>query len=159
MAESNHSGGSRNDQTHIADNISAVKRKGKSPHFSKQQGTNKYEPASSEAGPSNPKRNRRNCANRGKKPQGDSHHHSHLASRLKLNGEAAAVQQRAAEHPSIAEPGTLVGYPSRALPTQTIASFSTQGITYVSKPKHSHAQTFTGQPSKPGPATLPEARS
>src|ERR1700678_4411415 len=143
LAEFDRSGGSRNDQTHIADKISAVKRKGKSPHFSKQQGTNRYKPALSEAGPSNSKRNRRNRANRGKKPHGDSHHHSHLASRLEMNDEAAAVQQRTAVYPSIAQPGTLVGYPSRAQPSQTVVSFSMQGITYVSKPKHSHAQTFT----------------
>jgi hypothetical protein len=146
------------DQTHIADKISAVKRKGKSPHFSKQQGTNKYELALSEAGPSNTKRNRKNCAHRGKKPQGDQSHHSYLASWLEMNVEATAMQQWAAEHPSIAQSGTLVGYPSRAIPSQTIASFFTQGITYVSKPKHSHVQTFTGQPSELGPATLPEAR-
>ena len=73
------------------------------------------------------------------------------------------MQQRAAVSPSIARTGTLVDNPSRALPNQTVASFTPRGITeYVpqaSKSKHSRAKAFTGQPSKPGPATLPEARS
>ena len=73
------------------------------------------------------------------------------------------MQQRAAVSPSIAQTGTLVGNPSRALPSQTVASFTPRGITeyvpHVSKSKHSRAKAFTGQPSKPGPATLPEAHS
>ena len=88
LAEFDRSGGSRPDQTHIADKISAVKRKGKSPQFSKQQKTNSYDPASTEAGPSNQKQSRRNRPKRGSKPQGDSsHHHSHLASRLEMNAK------------------------------------------------------------------------
>jgi len=67
LAEHDRSGGTRQNQTHIADKISAVKRKGKNPQFSKQKGSNSYEPASNEAGPSNPKRNRRKKIRRKRK--------------------------------------------------------------------------------------------
>ena len=194
LAEFDRSGGNRPSQTHIADKISAVKRKGKSPQFSNQKGTNQYDPASTQSGPSTHKRSRTKGRGHGRGGHhGDSsHHHSHLASRLEMNtelsgrplmsrfldmqaqpahelnralgGAAAAVQQRAVQNPSIAQrPGTLVGNPSRALPSQKVASFTPRGITeYVpqlSKSRFSHAQAFTGQQSKPGRATLPEARS
>ena len=38
LAEFDCSGGSRPDQSHVADKISAIKWKGKPPHFSKQKG-------------------------------------------------------------------------------------------------------------------------
>ena len=38
MTEFDHSSGSHPDQSHVADKISAIKRKGKPPHFTKQKG-------------------------------------------------------------------------------------------------------------------------
>jgi hypothetical protein len=86
LTEFNRKGGSRADQTHIADRLSAVKRKGKSPQFSKQKGTNDYRPATDEAGPSNPQKRRRNRPNRGKTSSG-SHQHSHVASMADMQQE------------------------------------------------------------------------
>ena len=56
LAEHDRLGGTRQNQQHIADKISAVKRKGKSPKFSKQRDTDSYQPADSEAGPSSKRR-------------------------------------------------------------------------------------------------------
>ena len=184
LAEHDRLGGTKQNQSHIADKISAVKRKGKSPKFSSQRNTD-YEPASNEAGPSSSKKRRsRGGRGKGKQPvQGQgSHHHSHLASWLKMNKElnncpqyerflaqqaqpsmslnrghqdwSAKVQQQKAEHPQIAL------QPSRAGPsTTTIVSFKPSGATYYSKPTNRLASTYSGQPSRPGPATLLEARS
>ena len=55
LAEHDHLGGTKQNQHHITDKISAVKRKGKLPKFSSQCQTD-YEPASDEAGPSSKKR-------------------------------------------------------------------------------------------------------
>ena len=55
MAEHDCLGGTKQNQSHITDKLSVVKRKGKSPKFSNQQNTD-YEPASNEAGPSSSKR-------------------------------------------------------------------------------------------------------
>ena len=55
LAEHDRLGGTKQNQHHIADKISAVKRKGKSPKFSSQHQTD-YEPASDKAGPSSKKR-------------------------------------------------------------------------------------------------------
>ena len=55
LAEHDRLGGTKQNQHHIADKISAVKCKGKSPKFSSQCKTD-YEPASDEAGPSSNKR-------------------------------------------------------------------------------------------------------
>jgi hypothetical protein len=79
LTESNRQGGTKADRTHIADRLSAVKRKGKSPQFSNQKKTNDHRPASDEAGPSNPQKRRRNRPNRGKTSSA-SHQHSHVAS-------------------------------------------------------------------------------
>ena len=184
LAEHDRLGGTKQNQSHIADKISAVKRKGKSPRFSSQKNTD-YEPASNEAGPSSSKKRRlRGGRGKGKQPgqsQG-SHHHSHLASWLEMNEElknrpqyewflaqqaqpamslskglqswSAKVQAQRAERPQIAL------QPSRAeSSTMTIVSFKPSGATYYKNPAHPSASTFTGQPSRPGPATLPEARS
>ena len=63
-------------------------------------------------------------------------------------------QQKAVRLPQIAL------QPSRAGPTTTtIALFKPTGINYMSKPTNRLALTFTGQPSRPGLATLPEACS
>ena len=91
MAEHDRLGGTKQNQSHIADKLSAVKRKGKSPKLSNQQNTD-YEPASNEASPSSSKRRLGRNGNkngRGKVPgQGQgSHHHSHLASWLEMNQE------------------------------------------------------------------------
>ena len=147
LAEFDRSGGSRTDQTHVADKITAIKRKGKPPHFSKQKGANNSPPANADGGPSSSKR-RRDRANRGKKPQGDSHHHTHFASTVEVSGPAA--------RPMIAL------QPSRAGPsTTTIASFKPQGISYESKPLKQSAQTYTGHTGKLGPASasLKETRT
>ena len=157
MAEHDHLGGTKQNQSHIADKLSEVKRKGKSPKFSNQQDTD-YAPASNKAGPSSSKRRRGrgNKNGKGKAPghgQG-SHHHSHLASQLEMKAPAAVQQQQAVRLPQIAL------QPSRAGPTTTtIASFKPAGINYMSKPTNCPASTFTGQPSRPGLATLPEAHS
>ena len=157
LAEHDRLGGTKQNQHHIADKISAVKRKGKSPKFSSQHQTD-YEPASDEAGPSSSKRrDRGNHRGRGRgKPSGfGSHHHSHLASQLDMEKASAAVQQqKAVSRPQIAL------QPSRAGPsTTTIASFKPTGINYTSKSNNQPASAYTGQPSRPGPATLLEARS
>ena len=154
LAEHDHLGGTKQNQHHITDKIhvSAVKRKGKSPKFSSQHQTD-YEPASDEAGPSSKKRRdrgNRHGHGRGKPSGSGSHHHSHLASQLEMEKASAAVQQqKAVSRPQIAL------QPSRAGPlTTTIVSFKPSGINY-----NCSAQTYTGQPPRPGPATLPEARS
>ena len=182
LAEHDRLGETKQNQSHIADKISAVKRKGKSPKFSNQRNTD-YEPASNKAGPSSSKKRRlRGGRGKGKQPgesQG-SHHHSHLASWLEMNEElqnrpqyerfltqqaqpamslnkglqswSAKVQAQRAERPQIAL------QPSRAeLSTTTIVSFKPNGATYYTNPNHRPASAFTGQPSRPGPATLPEA--
>ena len=90
LAEFDRSGRSRQqDQTHIADKLSAIKRKGKTPQFKQQRGTNHQSTADDQASPSSNKR-RCNCPNRGPKPGGNSHHHSHLASTLMLEGGSQA---------------------------------------------------------------------
>ena len=90
LAEFDRSGGScQQDQTHIADKLSAIKRKGKTPQFKQQRGTNHQSTADDQAGPSSNKR-RRNRPNRGPKPRGNSHHHSHLASTSMLTGGSRA---------------------------------------------------------------------
>ena len=62
---------------------------------------------------------------------------------------AAVQQQKAVSRPQIAL------QPSRAGPsTTTIVSFKLSGINY-----NRSAQTYTGQPPRPGLATLLEARS
>lgn len=164
LAEHDRLGGTKQNQSHITDKISAVKRKGKSPKFSNQRNTD-YEPASNEAGPSSSKKRRsRGGKGKGRQPsqsQG-SHHHSHLASRLEMNegpnkdpqSWSAKLQAQRAERPQIAL------QPSRAGPsTATIMSFKPNGATYYTNPTYHPASAFTGQPSRPGPATLPEARS
>ena len=138
LAEFNRSGGSHNDQTHVTEKMTAIKRKGKLPHFSKQKGANNNSPANNEAGPSSSKR-QRDCKSHGKKPQGYSHHHSHFAS-LAVEGPAAAQWQAADICPMIALQPSWAG-PS----TMTIVLFKPQGISYESKPLRQSAQTFTGQ--------------
>ena len=150
LAEFDCSGGSRTDQTHVADKITAIKRKGKPPHFSKQKGANNDSPADNQAGPSSSKC-WRDQQGHGKRPQGDSHHHSHFAS-LAVEGPATAQQQAVDIRPMIAL------QPSQAGPsTTTIASFKPQGISYESKPLRQSAQTFTGQTGKLGPSSMMES--
>ena len=100
LAEFNHSNGSRPDQTHAADKISAIKWKGKPPHFSKQKGADSSS-ATNDAGPSSLKK--RHEHKKGKKPQGNSHHQSHFASTAMMVNRTADAQQRAmVSHPTIA---------------------------------------------------------
>ena len=62
LSEFEHSGGNHNNQAHIADMISAVKRKGKSPNFQKQKKmTENNYIAKQEAGSSNQKKHHANC--------------------------------------------------------------------------------------------------
>ena len=87
LAEHDRLGGTHQNQTHITDKISAVKRKGQSPQFLNQSRAN-HEPASNEAGPSNPNKKKRGARGKGKgkQPQSQgSHHHSHLASQLEMS--------------------------------------------------------------------------
>ena len=77
LAEFDRSGGSHPNQTHVADNISAIKWKGKPPHFSKQKGADSSS-ANNDTGPSSSKK--RHEHKKGKKAQGYSHHQSHVAS-------------------------------------------------------------------------------
>ena len=92
LAEFDRSSGScQPDQTHIADKLSAIKRKGETPQFKQQRGSNHQSTADDQAGPSSNKR-RRNRPNRGQKPGGNSHHHSHLASTSMLKGSSRAPQ-------------------------------------------------------------------
>ena len=84
LAEFEHSGGNHNHQSHTADKISVVKRKGKSPNFQKKKATadNDYT-AEQEAGPSQQKKCHANhCSKKGKGGGGNSHQHSQLANRL-----------------------------------------------------------------------------
>ena len=55
LAEFNHSSESCPDQSHVMDKISAIKWKGKPPHFSKQQGADSSS-ANNDAGPSSSKK-------------------------------------------------------------------------------------------------------
>ena len=182
LAEHDRLGGTRQNQSHIADKISAVKRKGQSPRFSNQSRAN-HEPASSEAGPSNPNKKKRGARGKGKgkQPQSQqgSHHHSHLASRLEmsaelnsrpllerfleleaqpafelnraLGSEAAKLQQQTVNRPSNIRQIPL------SVTSTTIASFDPAGIKQLKLPVKKSAAAYTGQPSMPGPATLPEA--
>ena len=124
LAEFDCSSGSRPDQSHVTDKISAIKHK--PPHFSKQKGADSSS-ATNNAGPSSSKKRR--DQKKGKKPQGNSHHQSHFASMAMMVDRTADTQQRAmVSHPTIAL------QPLRASPsTMTIASFKPQGISYESK--------------------------
>ena len=152
LAEFNCSGGSRPDQTHVADKISAIKRKGKPPHFFKQKGADSLS-ATNDAGPSSSKK-RCECK-KGKKPQGNSHHQSHFASMaMVVDWPANAQQQATVSRPMIAL------QPSRAGPsTTTVVSFKPQGISYESKSLKQSAQVFTGQTGQLGPSTLTETHA
>ena len=138
LAEFDCSSGSHPDQSHVADKISTIKRKGKLPHFSKQKGADSLS-ANNDAGPSSSKK--RCERKKGKKAQGYSHHQSHVASMaMEVDQPAYAQQQATVSHPMIAL------QPSRAGPsTMTVASFKPQGITYESKSLKQSAQAFTGQ--------------
>ena len=71
LAKFNRSSGSHLDQTHVTVKISAIKQKGKPPHFFKQKGADSSS-ATNNAGPSSSKK--RHERKNGKKPQGNSHH-------------------------------------------------------------------------------------
>ena len=98
LAEFDHSGGSRPDQSHVADKISAIKWKGKPPHFFKQKGADS-ESATNNAGPSSSKK--RCDHKKGKKPQGSSHHQSHFASTAMVVDRTANMQQATISHAMI----------------------------------------------------------
>ena len=152
LAEFDCSSGSRPDQSHVTDILSAIKRKGKPPHFSKQKGADSSS-ANNDTGPSSSKR-RRECK-KGKKPQGYSHHQSHVASMEMVVDQPANVQQQA----TVSRP-MIALQPSRAGPsTMTVASFKPQGISYDSKALKQSAQAFTGQTGQPGLLTLTETRA
>ena len=149
MAEFNCSGGSCPDQSHVADKISAIKQKGKPPHFSKQKGADSLS-ANNDTGPSSSKK--RHEQKKGKKAQGNSHHQSHIASMaMMVDGPANVQQQAMVSCPMIAL------QPSRAGPsTMTVVLFKPQGISYESKSFKQSAQAYTGQTGQPGPSTLTE---
>ena len=147
LAEFDHSGGSRPDQTHVADKISAIKRKGKAPKFSKQKGADSSS-ANNDDGPSSSKKR----CDRKKAKKANSHHQSHVASMAMVVDQSAIVQPLA----TVSRP-MIALQPSRAGPsTTTVASFRPQGITYASKSLTQSAQAFTGQTGQPGPSTLTE---
>ena len=77
LAEFDHSGGSCPDQSHVADILSVIKRKGKAPNFSKQKGVDSSS-ANNDDGLSSSKKRRDH--KKAKKAQGNSHHQSHVAS-------------------------------------------------------------------------------
>ena len=152
LAEFDHSGGSCPDQTHVADKISAIKWKGKPPHFSKQKGADS-ESGTNDAGPSSSKK--RHDRKKGKKPQGNSHHQSHFASTVMVVDRPAYVQQQAmVSRPMIALQPSWAG-PS----TTTVTSFKLQGISYESKSLKQSAQAFTSQTGQLGPSTLMETHA
>ena len=152
LAEFDHSGGSRPNQSHVADRISAIKRKGKAPNFSKQKGADSLS-ANNDDGPSSSKKRR--DRRKAKKAQGNSHHQSHIASMAMMVDQSAKVQLPATvNRPMIALQPSWAG-PS----TMTIASFRPQGITYESKSLKQSAQAYTGQTGQPGPSTLTETRA
>ena len=149
MAEFDHSGGSCPNQSHVADKISAIKWKGKPPHFSKQKGADS-ESANNDTGPSSSKK-RHECK-KGKKAQGYSHHQSHIVSMAMMVNQSANMQQQAmVSRPMIALQPSWAG-PS----TTTVASFKPQGIPYESKSLKQSAQAYTSQTGQPGPSTLME---
>ena len=92
LAKFNHSGGSCPDQSHVADEISAIKWKGKPPHFSNQKGADSFS-ANNNAGPSSSKK--RCERKKGKNAQGYSHHQSHIASMAMMVDQSANMQQQA----------------------------------------------------------------
>ena len=152
LAEFDCSGGSCPDQTHVADKISAIKRKGKPPHFSKQKGADSSS-VTNDAGLSSSKK--RCDRKKDKKPQGNSHHQSHFASMAMMVDRTADVQQQA-----MVSCPTIALQPSRAGPSTTIiASFKPQGISYESKSLKQSAQAFSGQTGQPGPSTLTETHT
>ena len=152
LAKFNRSSGSHLDQTHVTDKISAIKQKGKPPHFFKQKGADSSS-ATNNAGPSSSKK--RHEHKKGKKPQGNSHHQSHFASTaMVVDRPANAQQQATVSHPMI------VLQPSWAGPsTTTVVSFKLQGISYESKSLKQSAQAYTGQTGQPGPSTLTETHA
>ena len=150
LAEFNYSGGSRPDQSHVADKISAIKRKGKAPKFSKQKGADSSS-ANNDDGPSSSKK--RHDHKKAKKA--NSHHQSHVASMAMVVDQSAKVQPPA----TVGRP-MIALQPSWAGPsTMTVASFRPQGITYESKSLKQSAQAYTGQTGQPGPLTLTETRA
>ena len=152
LAEFDHSSGSRPDQTHVADKISAINWKGKPPHFSKQKGADSSS-ATNNAGPSSWKKRREH--KKGKKPQGNSHHQSHFASMAMVVDRPAYAQQQA----TVSCP-TIALQPSWAGPsTTTIALFKPQGISYESKSLKQSAQASTSQTGQLGLSTLTETHT
>ena len=150
LAEFDRSGGSRPDQTHVADKISVIKRKGKVPKFSKQKGADSSS-ANNDDGPSSSKKRR----DHKKAKKANSHHQSHIASMAMVVDETVKVQPQA----TVSRP-MIALQPSRAGPsTTTVASFRPQGITYESKSLKQSSQAFTGQTGQPGPSTLMETRA
>ena len=116
LAKFDRSGGSCPDQTHVADKISAIKQKGKPPHFSKQKGADSSS-ATNEAGPSSSKK--RHEHKKGKKAQGNSHHQSHFTSTAMVVDRIVNVKQQAmVSHPMIAL------QPSRAGPSMRVSPLS-----------------------------------
>ena len=151
LAEFDCSSGSRPDQSHVTDKISAIKRKGKAPKFSKQKGADSSS-ANNDDGPSSSKK--RHDRKKAKKAQGNSHHQSHVASMAMVVDQSAKVQPLA----TVSRP-MIALQPVRAGPsTMTIALFRPQGITYESKSLKQSAQAYTGQTGQPGLSTLMETQ-
>ena len=155
LAEFEHSGGNHNHQSHTADKISAVKRKGKLPNFQKQKATadNNYT-ANQEAGPSNQKKRCANHQSKKGKGRNNSHQHFHIANRLEKVELGQLQLAPALQHPMITLQPSRVG-----LLTMTIASIKPSSITYVSKSTNLPTSTYTDAPFKLGPNTLQGACS
>ena len=150
MAEFDRSGGSHPNQSHVADKISAIKRKGKAPKFSKQKGADSSS-ANNDDGPSSSKKRR----DHKKAKKANSHHQSHVASMAMVVDESAIVQP-----PAMVSRPMIALQPSWAGPsTTTVATFRPQGITYESKSLNQSAQAYTGQTGQPGPSTLTETQA
>ena len=149
LAEFDRSSGSHPDQSHVADKISAIKQKGKPPHFSKQKGADSSS-ANNDDGPSSSKK--RHEHKKAKKAQGYSHHQSHVASMAMMVDQSANVQQQA----TVSRPMIALQPPRAGPSTTTVASFRPQGISYESKSLKQSAQAYTGQTGQPGPLTLTE---
>ena len=142
LAEFDHRGGSRQpDQTHIADKLSAKKRKGKTPQFKQQRGTNHQSTADDQAGPSSNKR-RCNCPNRGQKDTTRQYQSEYIYNGSYCKNFMSDIEliqcPTAAVRPQVPQP-------SRAGPSQsTVMLIISKGVSYQKKPLQQPAVTFKG---------------
>src|SRR5277367_643760 len=142
---------------HVADKISAVKRKVKSPTFQEQRKA--YAPKAPQDNDHQDRPKRSKCAGKGKKRE-----HSHIVSSALIPPavtnhlqETHHLQTPAQAVPQVANT-TVVGGPSRAPITAkpyTLASYNSRGVTYTKVPPKS-PQWCSGKRG-PGPATYSKA--